>query len=263
MRRYLVLLKRELKRAISYPLGTGFLALGTLLFGYYYPMLYPTPPPPQEICISLSGFALASYEGFFPFLAALLAALSVAGDVEKGVMATLLTYPAKRRDQIISKFLALFLVTSILSCVSLLSGLYVCVLRSGLQAPAALYVVIALVMLLLSFLYLSIPLLISTLTDRPLVAALTTLILFIAWGYMIPSVPVGDLLGIDKWILLLKPGGASQAIVWVALSLQPPPRWRMSISFTFWDAVYATAWMTLLSMACLILALLIFEKKQL
>jgi len=258
-KRFILLLMREFKNTFSFPIYVIFPVLGILLFGQASRNFISVSSSSSNLSLDMlyyysARWLLYALSPWFPIVITILTALSITGDMEKGVITNLVTFPIKKHEVITSKFLSLFLVAFSTAGISLLLGFYLNVLRSQLQIPIVFYLVPALVMLILTFLYAAISLLISVLTKRALASALSGIIIFLAWQIFIPNSLS------DKTALLLTPQKASEALLFVALAIENPSPY--TTQFTFSEAVFAFTWMLALTLSCLIASFLIFQKKQ-
>jgi len=257
---FVLLFKREFRNTFSFPTYAVLAVLAILLLGTLsrgYSIVYSVPDRPTSSQLEYLNYAIWSLNAltpWFPLLISVLTALAVSGDAEKGAITSLITFPIRRSEILGSKFLSLFSTTYFAGCVMVILGTYVRATRNQLYIPLNFYLVPAIIMLLLTFLYLSVSLLVSVLVDKALAATLVGIVMFLAWHIFIPNSLS------DRKLLLLTPGTASRAINFVALQIQTNNPYVEQ--FTFYEGTFALTWMLALSLSSLIASFLIFRKKQ-
>jgi len=181
-----LLLKRDLRSVTEFP-RLELIILPSLLIFVVVSETVVFPMGWSLIQTIINGYKLAfTYPVIMIFIPIIVADI-LTNECESGIMLMLTSYPTKRSEILISKFLSVFSVSWIVIFSVSLAGLLVAYRNYAMSPPAVLVLALLVSNGIMSFLVCSISTLISSVARRTVVAVMGSLTVLLLWPVIVDA----------------------------------------------------------------------------
>lgn len=255
-----VLLKRDAELITAFPRFEILSFLAMLIFlRLASVVLWPSLAVSEEsvdLTVALSVSFKSGLMGSFLFIfVPVVVADAIAGEYERGILLTLVTYPVKRVEVLASKFVAVYLFCCSMLLVPTIVGTAVSIMSNGVTPKPVLIVTYIVSIMFFTLTLCSVSTLLSVASSRTVVAAIASIVILIMW----PSL-LGILSSPTGFEVYTYTGATDTLIDWLTFGRKPIGIDQKEI--TWMQVGPAVALQLMISASCLALAFLLFSRRD-